>query len=92
MRNGGSFNFKPQRGGRAYVGHLIFQSNFQSNAPLLGNKYWSNTPHFAINTILIKVILIQIALTRAQNANQNPQSGDAIDDQIPHICPPPSGA
>jgi hypothetical protein len=24
-----------------------------------------------------------------QNANQNPQGGDAIDDQIPHICPTP---
>ena len=35
--------------------------------------------------------MVQIALTRAQNANQNPQSGDAIDDQIPHICPPPLG-
>ena len=31
--------------------------------------------------------LVQIALTRDQNANQNPQGGDAIDDQIPHICP-----
>ena len=41
--------------------------------------------------MLIKVILVQIALTRAQNANQNHQSGDAIDDQIPHICPPPLG-
>jgi hypothetical protein len=48
--------------------------------------------HFAnINTILLKIILVQIALTRVQNANQNPQGGDAIDDQIPHICrhPPP---
>ena len=27
--------------------------------------------------MLIKIILVQIALTRAQNANQYPQSGDA---------------
>ena len=42
--------------------------------------------------MLIKVIG-SIAPTRGQNANQNPQGGDAIDDQIPHICPtpPPSG-
>jgi hypothetical protein len=33
--------------------------------------------------------LVQIAPTRGQNADQNPQGGDAIDDQIPHICPTP---
>ena len=32
---------------------------------------------------------VQIAPTRGQNANQNIQGGDAIDDQIPHICPTP---
>ena len=37
------------KGGRAYVGHLIFSANFQSNAPPSGNKYWSNTHHFEIN-------------------------------------------
>jgi hypothetical protein len=87
LRNGGSFNVKPQRGGgRAYVGHM----------PHCRAITIIQTPHHfatnSINTILIKVILVQIALTRAQNANQNPQGGDAIDDQIPHICAPPSGA
>jgi hypothetical protein len=49
--------------------------------------------HFAINTILIKVIRFKLPPTRGQDANQNPQGGDAIDDQIPHIYPtsPPSG-
>jgi hypothetical protein len=33
--------FSPREGvGHNYVGH------FQSNAPLLGNKYWSNNPPF----------------------------------------------
>jgi hypothetical protein len=48
--------------------------------------------HFAINCnkyYISKSHLVQIALTQAQNANQNPQDGDAIDYEIPHICPPP---
>jgi hypothetical protein len=48
--------------------------------------------HFAINCnkyYINKSHSVQIAPTRGQNANQNPQGGDAIDDQIPHICPPP---
>ena len=50
--------------------------------------------HFAINCnkyYVNKSHSVQIAPTRGQNANQNPQGGDAIDDQIPHICqtPPP---
>jgi hypothetical protein len=36
----------PREGSWAYVGHLIFWANFQSNASPLGNKYWSNTPPF----------------------------------------------
>jgi hypothetical protein len=42
------------------------------------NKYYINKSHS-----------VQIAPTRVQNANQNPQGGDAIDDQIPHKGPPP---
>ena len=42
-------------------------------------------PHHYIN----KSRSVQIAPTRGQNSDQNPQGGDAIDDQIPHICPPP---
>jgi hypothetical protein len=48
--------------------------------------------HFAINCnkyYINKSNLVQIAPTQGQNADQNPQGGDAIDDQIPHICPPP---
>jgi hypothetical protein len=49
--------------------------------------------HFAINCnkyyINNKSHSVQIAPTLGQNANQNPQGGDAIDDQIPHICPTP---
>ena len=48
--------------------------------------------HFAINCnkyYINKSHLVQIAPTRGQNANQNPQGGDAIDDQIPNICPTP---
>ena len=48
--------------------------------------------HFAINCnkyYINKIHSVQIAPTRGQNANQNPQGGDAIDDQIPHICPTP---
>ena len=48
--------------------------------------------HFAINCnkyYINKSHSFQIAPTRGQNADQNPQGGDAIDDQIPHICPPP---
>jgi hypothetical protein len=48
--------------------------------------------HFAINCnkyYINKSNLVQIALTQAQNANQNPQGGDAIDYEIPHICPTP---
>ena len=48
--------------------------------------------HFAINCnkyYVNKSHLVQIAPTWGQNANQNPQGGDAIDDQIPHICPTP---
>ena len=48
--------------------------------------------HFAINCnkyYINKSDPVQIAPTRGQNANQNPQSGNAIDDQIPHICPNP---
>jgi hypothetical protein len=50
--------------------------------------------HFPINcnkyyNFINKSHLVQIALTQAQNANQNPQSGDAIDYKIPHICPTP---
>jgi hypothetical protein len=42
------------------------------------NKYYINKSHS-----------VQITPTRGQNANQNPQGGDAIDDQLPHICPTP---
>ena len=42
------------------------------------NKYYINKSH-----------LVQIALTQARNANQNPQGGDTIDYKIPHICPTP---
>ena len=74
------------------LGHLIFLANFQSNAPPSGNKYWSNTPPFCNKYYINKSHLVQIALTQAQNANQNPQGGDAIDYEIPHICPtPPQG-
>ena len=48
--------------------------------------------HFAINCNkydVNKSHSVQIAPTRGLNANQNPQRGDAIDDQIPHICPTP---
>ena len=48
--------------------------------------------HFAINCnkyYINKSHLVQIALTQAKNANQNPQGGDAIDYEIPHICPTP---
>jgi hypothetical protein len=48
--------------------------------------------HFAINCnkyYINKSHSVQIAPTRGRNANQNPQGGVAIDDQIPHICPPP---
>jgi hypothetical protein len=48
--------------------------------------------HFAINWnkyYINKSHSVQIASTRGQIANQNPQGEDAIDDQIPHICPPP---
>ena len=48
--------------------------------------------HFAINCnkyYINKSHSVQIAPTRGQNANQNPQGGDAIDNQIPHICPTP---
>ena len=46
------------------------------------NKYYINKSHS-----------VQIAPTRGQNTNQNPQGGDAIDDQIPRISmpDPPSG-
>ena len=37
---------KPQRGGSDICGAFDFLSNFQSNVPLLGNKYWSNTLPF----------------------------------------------
>jgi hypothetical protein len=51
--------------------------------------------HFAINCnkyYINKSHLVQIALTQAQNANQNPQGEDAIDYEIPHICrTPPQG-
>jgi hypothetical protein len=50
--------------------------------------------HFAINCnkyYINKSHSVQIAPTRGQNSDQNPQGGDAIDDQIPHICPPPLG-
>jgi hypothetical protein len=82
-------------GGRAYVGHLIFLSNFQSNVPPSGNKYWSNTPPFWNKYCIInKNHLVKIALTRSQSANQIPEGGDAIDvidDQVSHIYirPPP---
>ena len=72
-------------GGRAYVGHLIFLSNFQSNVPPSGNKYWSNTPPFWNKYCIInKNHLVKIALTRSQSA---------IDDQVSHIYirPPPLG-
>jgi hypothetical protein len=36
----------PREGGRTYVGIWFFEQIFKSNAPLLGNKYWSNTPQF----------------------------------------------
>ena len=48
--------------------------------------------HFAINCnkyYVNKSHSVQIAPTQGQNANQNPQGGDAIDHQIPHICPTP---
>ena len=80
-----------REGGR--VGHMWGIEQIFNQMPHCRAINIGQTPHhFAINTILIKVILVQIALIRAQNANQNHQSGDAIDDQIPHICPPPSGA
>ena len=44
--------------------------------------------HFAINCnkyYINKSHSVQIAPTRGQNADQNPQGGDAIDDQVPHI-------
>ena len=48
--------------------------------------------HFAINCnkyYINKSHSVQIAPTQGQNANQNPQGGDEIDDQIPHICSTP---
>jgi hypothetical protein len=48
--------------------------------------------HFAINCnkyYINKSHSVQIAPTWGQNANQNPQGGDAVDDQIPHICRTP---
>jgi hypothetical protein len=51
---------------------------YPNHFPINCNKYYTNKSH-----------LVQIALTQAQNANQNPQGGDAIDYKIPHICPTP---
>ena len=81
-------------GGSGIGGHLIFLANFQSNAPPSGNKYWSNAPPFcnkliAINTMLIKVVRFKLPQLRAKMLIKNPQGEDAIDDQIPHICPTP---
>jgi hypothetical protein len=48
--------------------------------------------HFAINCnkyYINKNHSVQIAPTRGQNANQNPQGGDAIDDQNPTYARPP---
>jgi hypothetical protein len=46
--------------------------------------------HFAINCnkyYINNSYLVQIPPTQVQNANQNPQGGYAIDNQMPHICP-----
>jgi hypothetical protein len=64
------------------TGEFDFLSKFSIKCPPSGNKYWSNTHHFAINFNKYYInkshLVVQIALTQAQNANQNPQGVDAI--------------
>ena len=67
----------PRRGGSGIGGAFDFLSTFSIKCPAEGNKYWS----YYIN----KSHSVQIAPTRGQNTNQNPQGGDAFDDQIPPI-------
>jgi hypothetical protein len=71
-----------------YWGIYFFEQIF-NQMPHRGAINISQIPHhFAINCnkyYINKNNFVQIALTRAQNANQNPQGGDAIDYKIPHI-------
>ena len=75
------------------AGAFDFFSKFSIKCPTVGQEILVKYPHhFAINCNIYyinKSHLVQIALTQAQNANQNPQGGDAIDYEIPHICPTP---
>ena len=90
-------NVKPQRGGVGHRWGIWFFEQIFNQMPHHRAINIGKIPHyFAINCnkyYINKSHSDQIAPTVGQNANQNPQGGDTIDDQVPHICPtpPPSG-
>ena len=90
-RHNAPINVKPQRGGgvRHRWGIWFFEQIFNQMPHRRAINIGQIPHHFAINCnkyYINKSHSVQISPNWGQNANQN---GDAIDDQIPHICPTP---